>query len=136
MNLPSHTLRCMRSAIDKGLTFLNSFVDDDGCWPFYVVQLPDGHVLLHEESPFFAMAGVLLLSEIDDSSAQDIVERTRQHLCKTILYPGVWKYWDSLPADSDGSAMCSLAVGSSPPLLWHRMSVDLFLSHRNNSGLF
>ncbi len=133
---PDTTCR-MRDAIDRGLTFLDSCVGHDGQWPSYCSgRVGDQYIQKHEEgSPFFAMLGVLSLSEIDDSRARNIVGRTRRHLSETMLYLGIWRYWDALPPYADDSAVGSLALGPHPLLLAGR-NVDLFLRHRNDSGLF
>ena len=52
-----------------------------------------------------------------------------------MLYPGIWKYWSSLPPDADDTAIGSLAVGLHPWLLVGR-NVELLLRHRNDDGLF
>ncbi len=135
MPCSSRTLRHIRGEIDKGLTFLESHIGDDGQWPSYVAQMANGQVLQREGSPFFAMLGILALSEIDDPRARSIIKRTRRHLLETMRYPGIWKYWDSLPPDADDTAIGSLVAGPHPMLLTGR-NVDLLLRHRNESGLF
>ena len=125
----------MRDAIDKGLTFLESYVGNDGQWPSWIEEVEDGRLLHHEGSPFFAMVGVLVLSGIEDPRARSVMRRTHRRIVDTMLYPGIWKYWDSLPADADDTAIGSLAVGLHPWLLVGR-NVELLLRYRNDNGLF
>ena len=125
----------MRDAIDKGLTFLDSCVGNDGQWPSWIEEVADGRLLHHEGSPFFAMVGVLVLSGIEDPRARSVMRRTRRRISETMFYPGIWKYWSSLPADADDAAIGSLAVGLHPWLLVGR-NVELLLRHRNDDGLF
>ena len=132
----SPSMRChMHHAIDRGLTFLDSCVGNDGEWASHIENVADGRILHREGSPFFAMVGVLILSEIEDPRARNVTERTRRRLIETMLYPGIWKYWRSLPADADDTAIGSLAVGMHPWLLIGR-NVEPLLHHRSADGLF
>ncbi len=125
----------MRRATDRGLDFLAAKVSGAGVWQCYQYALANPGVLTRETNPFVGALGSLELAAIDDPRAVAVVSRTRRHLCDTIEFPGVWRYWPGLPPDVDTTSICSLALGFHPWLLagWNQQRLT---RNRDGSGRF
>ena len=112
----------MRSAIDRGLAFLDGTVSGAGVWESHRYALANPIVLTRDTTPFVGALGSLKLAGVDDPRAAAVLSRTRRHIADTIEFPGVWRYWPQLPPDVDTTSICSLALGFHPWLLagWNR----------------
>ena len=105
----------MRNAIERGFDFLEETVDADGSWPSAMFMNPElTGTPRSERAPFVAALGCLSLRECPGPRSERLRERTRAYLLSIMEYPGVWRYWPSLPPDLDDTAVCSLAVGEHP----------------------
>ena len=125
-----------RSAIGRGLGFLETAVEPDGAWPS---RLYENHDLTgpwnEERAPFAPAFGLVALAVCDDPRAEALRSRTRAFLFHHMEYPGVWRYWPNLPPDLDDTALCSLAAGPHPWLVFGR-NVGPILSNRDREGRF
>ena len=106
----------VRNAVAHGFDFLETAVDADGAWPSALYpNLELAGTPGQERPPFVAALGQLSLCECPGPVSERLRGRTRAYLRSVMEYPGVWRYWPSLPPDLDDTAVCSLAVG---PHVW------------------
>lgn len=102
----------VRNAIERGFDFLETAVNADGSWPSALyLNLELCGTPRIERPPFVAALGCLSLDECPGPRSQRLRDRSRAFLMSVMEYPGVWRYWASLPPDLDDTAVCSLAVG-------------------------
>ena len=128
------------SVIESGFDFLDSHVAANGAWPCWLYEDIDlSGTRWREFPPFVAGLGVLALNNCDHAAAQPLIDRTRRFLLSCMQFPGVWSYSPVIPADTDCTAICSLAVGPHPWLrmggLWGR-NLEVILSQRDDEGKF
>lgn len=127
------TKRALEDARKRGFEFLETTVRADGAWPSTVIN-SEGKTE-EERPPFTAASGCLLLESCDLPQVESLRSRTRDYVARLAIYPGVWRYWDSLPPDLDDTAICSLIAGRH---LWIflGMNVERILSFRDHEGRF
>ena len=126
----------VESAVRRGLAFLDEMVADDGIWPCMRYEDPAlAGPSQREAVPFMSALGVLALEGCGAPGAEALRSRTRAWLQRTMEYPGVWRYWYTLPPDVDDTAVCSLAAGVH---LWlaFRKNARHLLSNRDGEGRF
>lgn len=123
-------------AVSRGLDFLGDVVGPDGAWPCprygdtALTGQPDP-----EYPPFAAGVAALALNACDDPRARALHARTAAYLTGTARYPGVWRYWPTIPPDMDDTAICSLVAIAHPWVLLGR-NVALILANRDGEGRF
>ena len=124
----------MAKSVQRGVAFLEGAVGADGAWPgrrYRNLQLTGPSV--EEQPPFIAALGVLALAEAPGADRLRATGRT--WLAGRMEYPGVWRYWRTLPPDCDDTAVCSLAVGPHPWILFGG-NVERMLALRDEAGRF
>lgn len=128
----SASLANVRNAIGRGFDFLEATVDADGSWPSAMFMNPElTGTPRWECAPFVAALGCLSLRECPGTRSERLRDRTRAYLLSIMEYPGVWRYWPSLPPDLDDTAVCSLAVGEHP---WLALGHTLPTVYRKRDG--
>lgn len=126
----------VRNAIERGFDYLESAVDADGAWPSNLyLNLELTGPPQPERVPFVAALGHLSLEECPGPRSVRLRDRTRAYLRSTMEYPGVWRYWPSLPPDLDDTAVCSLVVGQHVWLALGRTLPTVF-RQRDGKGRF
>ena len=101
----------VRNAIARGFDFLEAAVGSDGAWPSVLyMNLELTGTPRSECVPFVAALGHLSLEECPGPRSERLRDRTRAYLRSIMEYPGVWRYWPSLPPDLDDTAVCSRVV--------------------------
>ena len=96
-----------------------------GQWPGWTV--PDaapgeGHADL---SPPLTALGVLALRDLPVSGIPEVIRRSREHIERTALPGGLWRYYRNIPPDTDDTAMCALALGLDHPVVRGRTAASL-----------
>ncbi len=132
--LPASLQAAMAKSVERGVAYLEATVGADGAWPgrrYGNLELAGAGV--EEQPPFIAALGVLALAEVP--GADRILSCTRLGLAARLEYPGVWRYWRTLPADNDDTAVCSLAVGAHPLILLGR-NIERMIATRDDGGRF
>ncbi|MYH57140.1 MAG: hypothetical protein F4145_03825 [Boseongicola sp. SB0675_bin_26] len=125
-----------RESIRKGLTFLESAIDDNGAWRCIRFNVGDPDIPRHfERPPFVSALCVLALECSGEALAQAICSATRTYLADTIEYPGLWRYYRHLPQDLDSTSLCSLVVGAHPWIALGR-NIPPVLANRDEDGRF
>ena len=125
-----------RSSVGRGLAFLDMAVEGNGAWPSRRYESLELSGPWHLEYPPFVPAlGAMALEVCTDPRAEALRSRTRAFLLRRMEYPGVWRYWPGLAPDLDDTAICSLAAGPHPWLLFGT-NVAHILSHRDGEGRF
>lgn len=128
--------RAGRESIRKGLTFLESAIDDNGAWRCIRFNVGDPDVPRHfERPPFVSALCVLALECSSEALAQDICAVTRTYLADTIEFPGLWRYYRHLPQDLDSTSLCSLVIGSHPWIALGRNTPQI-LANQDEEGRF
>ena len=125
-------------AVRLGLAFLEATLGTDGSWPsrrYENHELVGSHAADRPPAPFAAAVGALSLDACDHPRAGALVGRTRRYILSRIEYPGVWRYWPTLPPDQDDTALCALAAPSHIWLMLGR-NIDIILSYRDDAGRF
>ena len=124
----------MAAAVQRGVAFLEAAVGADGAWRgrrYRNLQLTGPSV--EEQPPFIAALGVLALAQAPGADRLRATGRT--WLAGRMEYPGVWRYWPTLPPDCDDTAVCSLAVGPHPWILFGG-NAERMLALRDAAGRF
>ena len=125
-----------RESIRRGLTFLESTLDENGAWHCIRFNVANPDIPRHFERPAFVSAFcVLALESCDEARARSICAATRTHLVNTMEYPGLWRYYRHLPQDLDSTSLCSLVLGSHPWILLGK-NVPRILANRDDEGRF
>ena len=102
----------VRSALSHGLDFLEAVIGADGAWPSALYTNIDlAGPPRTERVPFVAALGHLSLGQCPGPRSERLRSRTREYIMSIMEYPGVWRYWPSLPPDLDDTAVCSQVVG-------------------------
>ena len=127
------TKKALENARRRGLEFLDDTVRPDGAWPSTIVGF--GGKRIEEHPPFTAASGFLALESCELSQVEPLRSRTRDYIARLAIYPGVWRYWDSLPPDLDDTAVCSL-ISDRHIWIFSEMNVECVLSCRDQEGRF
>ena len=128
--------RAGRESIRRGLTFLESTIDENGAWHCVRFNVADPDIPRHfERPPFISALCVLALESSDEVQARAICAGTRAYLGETIEYPGLWRYYRHLPQDLDSTTLCSLVIGTHPWIVLGR-NVPKILANRDEKGCF
>lgn len=117
----------------KGLRYLNDAVRSDGAWPS--VCTDSSGQTSEEFPPFTAAQGSLALKSCDLLEAVELRSRTRGYLQQLCEYPGIWRYWKTLPPDLDDTAVCSIVLRSHPWIILG-LNVQRILGFRDKRSLF
>ena len=126
----------VKSAIARGFDFLETAIDADGAWPSAMyMNLELTGTPRTERVPFVAALGHLSLRECPGARSERLRVKTRAYLMAAMEYPGVWRYWPSLPPDLDDTAVCSQAVGQHAWLALGRTLPTVFRK-RDREGRF
>ena len=124
-----------REGIRKGLAFLETAIDD-GAWRCIRFNVGDPDIPRHfERPPFVSALCVLALESSGEALAQAICAATRKYLCRTIEYPGLWRYYRHLPQDLDSTSLCSLVIGTHPWIALGR-NIPTLMANRDEEGRF
>ncbi len=96
-----------------------------GQWPGWTV--PDaapgeGH---RDLSPPLTALGVLALRDLPVPGVPEVIRRSREHIERTVLPGGLWRYYKNIPPDTDDTAMCALALGRDHPAVHGRTAASL-----------
>ena len=119
--LPGPLRDAARAAVDRGLGFLDASLRPDGAWPSRMYRNLALEGPAHEElAPFVAALGALTLAACRDGRSRSIQSRTGAFIVRAMRYPGLWRYWPSLPQDLDSLSVCSQAVAWHPWVLFGR----------------
>lgn len=133
---PAPLAEAMREAIRRGLTFLESAIDQHGAWHCIRFNVADPEIPRHfEKPPFVSALCALALQGSNEARAKAICTATQAYLIETIEYPGLWRYYRHLPPDLDSSALCSLVAGMHP-WIWLGRNVAAMLANRDDDGRF
>ena len=132
----SSLARSGRESIRKGLTFLESAIDDNGAWRCIRFNVGDPYIPRHfERPPFVSALCVLALEGSREAQAQGICAATRTFLADSIEFPGLWRYYRHLPQDLDSTSLCSLVIGSHPWIALGRNTPQI-LANQDEDGRF
>lgn len=108
----SATPTTVQTSITRAFDFLESTIHADGSWPSALyTNLELTGTPQPERAPFVAALGHLSLRECPGPRSERLRDRTNAYLRSVMEYPGVWRYWPSLPPDLDDTSVCSLVVG-------------------------
>ena len=133
---PSRLKEAARGAVERGLGFLEAAIRPDGAWPSRMYQNLALEGPSEEETPpFVAALGALTLVVCDDPRSRSIRNRAGEFIVRSMRYPGVWRYWPTLPNDLDSFSLCSQAVSSHPWVLFG-MNLALLRTARDERGRF
>ena len=133
---PKALAKMGRECILRGLTFLESDVDEFGAWRCIRFNIADPDIPRHfEKPPFISALCVLALESCNEARAKALCDATRKYLVSTIEYPGLWRYYRHLPQDLDSTTVCSLVIGTHPWILLGR-NVRRILANRDDNGCF
>ena len=125
-----------RGAVDRGLDFLDAALRPDGAWPSLMYWNLELEGSAEEElAPFVAGLGALTLAPCDDPRAQSIRRRTGEFIVRSMSYPGLWRYWPSLPNDLDSLSICSQAIPWHPWVMFG-MNVSKMRTALDDQGRF
>lgn len=122
-----------RHSIDRGLDFLESAITAAGVWDSRYYSVTNPAELHLDNNPFVGALGSLVLMSCEDERSVSIVSRSKEHVMRTMEYPGLWRYWPHLPFDIDTTSICSLAAGMHPWLL-AGASEAAIIANRSDSG--
>lgn len=126
----------VQSAIARGFDYLEAVIDTDGAWPSALYMNPElAGTPRTERVPFVAALGHLSLRECPGPRSERLRVRTRAYLMAVMEYPGVWRYWPSLPPDLDDTAVCSQVAGQHAWLALGR-TLPAVLRNRDREGRF
>ena len=115
---PPRLREAVRGAVDRGLGFLEAAIRPDGAWPSRRYRNLELTGPSEEESaPFVAALGALTVAVCDDPRARSLRSRSGEFVFRSMRYPGVWRYWPSLPNDLDSLSICSQAIPWHPWVL-------------------
>lgn len=106
-----------------------------GQWPGWVE--PDGAPGSGRRdlaAPLTAL-GVLALRGLSVAGADAIVERSLEHVERTVRPGGLWRYYANIPPDTDDTAMCALALGLDHPVV-REQTVASLAATRGVDGRF
>jgi len=120
---------------EKAVARLAERLGPRGQWPGWVV--PDAAPRERDRdlaAPLTAL-GVLALRGLDVPGVEEVIRRSREHIERTVLPGGVWRYYANIPPDTDDTAMCALALGLDHPLVRDRTAAALEATRLGN-GLF
>ncbi len=117
----------------KGLRYLNDAVRSDGAWPS--VCTDSSGQTSEEFPPFTAAQGSLALKSCDLPEAMQLRSRTHGYIQQLCEYPGIWRYWHTLPPDLDDTAVCSTVLRSHPWVILG-LNIQRILGLRDKQGLF
>ena len=116
--VPPRLREAALDAVDRGRGFLEAAVRPDGAWPSRMYWNLDLEGPAEEEfAPFVTALGALTLAVRGDPFAA-LRDRAGEFVVRSMRYPGVWRYWPSLPNDLDSLSLCSQAVPGHPWLLF------------------
>ncbi|WP_419949645.1 nitrile hydratase subunit alpha [Candidatus Palauibacter sp.] len=125
-----------REGIRRGLSFLESTIDENGAWHCIRFNVADPEIPRHfERPPFVSALCALALESSDEPQARAICTATKAYLIDTIEYPGLWRYYRHLPPDLDSTALCSLVIGTHP-WIWLGRNVPGMMANRDEEGRF
>ena len=139
--LPGPLRDAARDAVDRGLGFLDASLRaggerPDGAWPSRMYRNLALEGPAHEElAPFVAALGALTLAACRDGRSRSIQSRTGAFIVRAMRYPGLWRYWPSLPQDLDSLSVCSQAVAWHPWVLFGR-NLGPLRTARDDRGRF
>ena len=123
-------------AVDRGLDFLDAALRPGGAWPSLMYWNLELEGPAEEElAPFVAGLGALTLASCDDPRAQSIRRRTGEFIVRSMSYPGLWRYWPSLPNDLDSFSICSQAIPWHPWVMFG-MNVPKVRTALDDQGRF
>lgn len=95
--------------MDAALDYVGSVLGPRGQWPGRVAPDTAPQSGQRDLSPPLSALGALAL--LDVPGAEHLVHRTREHIALTALPEGAWRYYATIPPDTDDTAMCVLALG-------------------------
>ncbi len=123
-------------AVDRGLGFLETAIRPDGAWPSRMYWNLDLEGRAEEEfAPFVAALGALTLAACGDPRARALRGRSGEFIVRSMRYPGLWRYWPSLPNDLDSLSLCSQAAPGHPWVLFG-MNLGCLPAARDGRGRF
>ncbi len=76
-------------------------------------------------SPSWSAFGMLALQGLELEGVEEVLRRSREHLERTVLPGGLWRYYANIPPDTDDTAICALALGLDHPLVRGRTAASL-----------
>ena len=133
---PSRLREAARGAVRRGLAFLDSAIRPDGAWPSRKYGNLDLEGAAEEElAPFVAALGALTLAACDDPGSRSIQQRSGEFIIRSMRYPGVWRYWPTLPNDLDSLSICSQAVPWHPWVMFGK-NLGRLGAARDDQGRF
>lgn len=99
-----------------------------------VLEHPASHPQRDVAAPLTAL-GVLALQGLDLPGVAAVVARSREHVRLTMLPDGMWRYYRTIPPDTDDTAMCALALGIDDPAV-RRLTTPALAATRCPDGRF
>lgn len=123
----------LEDARRRGLACLEATLRADGAWPSLLVNAAGKES--EEFPPFTAALGHLALESCELPEAAKLRFRTKGYIERICEFPGIWRYWDSLPPDLDDTAVCSLVCASH---IWVALGLNVegILGIRDSQGRF
>lgn len=86
-----------------------------GQWPGWVVMSNAPSESSRDMAAPLTALGMLCLRGVP--GAHTVLDRSREHLVRTVLPGGVWRYYANITWDCDDTAMCALALGVDDPIV-------------------
>ena len=133
---PPRLREAVRDAVDRGLGFLEASIRPDGAWTSWMYRNLELTGPAEEETPpFVAALGALTLAACDDPRSRSLRSRAGGFIARSMRYPGVWRYWPTLPNDLDSFSLCSQAVARHPWVLFG-MNLPFLRKTQDERGRF
>lgn len=129
-------IRRIYQAIDQGLEFLETTINERGAWYCIRTNIAKPDVPRHyERPPFVAAYAALALESCDHPQAKQLCASAKRYILGMMEFPGLWRYYLHLPPDLDSTTLCALVVGDHP---WISLGQNLakILTYRNEDKLF
>ena len=121
------------TAVQRAVDAIDAALGARGQWPGEaVLDAPPWAARRDLAAPLTAL-GMLLLHSTP--GAEGVLARSVEHLERTVLPDGLWRYYADIPSDLDDTAMCALALGSEHPIVRER-TVPALVAARRPDGLF
>ncbi len=134
--VPARLAETVRAAVGRGLGYLSAAIRADGAWmarKYRNLALTGPGAA--EYPPFVAGLGALTLEACGGRRSEELRDRSRTFIARSMSYPGTWRYGPSFPPDLDSLSVCSQAVRSHPCMLFGT-NLPLLLAVRDERGRF
>lgn len=106
--------RGITTAMDRALSCIGAAQGPRGQWSGQLRLDRPPHPTKPDMAPPLTALGMLALAGVPHPVAAEVHARSAAHLNATMRPGGLWRYYADIPADSDDSAICALALDGHP----------------------